>query len=68
MLLLICLGSGLSSLSLSATLVAVPAIARDLQASALHTSWVAAFFLLSNLVALLPASAWLIYMGANGWA
>ena len=51
----ICIGSFLTPLSLSATLVAIPAIANDLQADARLVSWIPAAFLLSNLIALLPA-------------
>ena len=51
----ICLSAFLTPLSLSATLVAVPAIAQDLKASAVYSSWIPAAFLVSNLIALLPA-------------
>ncbi len=51
----ICIGGFLAPLSLSATLVAVPAIAHDLHANAVYASWIPTAFLLSNLVTLLPA-------------
>lgn len=54
-LITICIGSFLTPLSLSATLVAIPAIAHDLQADARLVSWIPAAFLLSNLITLLPA-------------
>ena len=54
-LIIVCIGSFLTPLSLSATLVAIPAIARDLHADAVYVSWIPATFLLSNLVTLLPA-------------
>ena len=54
-LIIICIGSFLTPLSLSATLVAIPAIALDLNASAIYVSWIPASFLLSNIVTLLPA-------------
>jgi len=53
-LIIVCIGSFLTPMSLSATLVAIPAIARDLQADAIYVSWIPAIFLLSNLVMLLP--------------
>lgn len=54
-LIIICIGSFLTPLSLSATLVAIPAIAQDLHADAVYVSWIPATFLLSNIVTLLPA-------------
>jgi EmrB/QacA subfamily drug resistance transporter len=51
----ICIGGFLAPLSLSATLVAVPAIAQDLHANAVYASWIPTSFLLSNLISLLPA-------------
>ncbi len=51
----ICIGGFLAPLSLSATLVAVPAIAHDLHANAVYASWIPTAFLLSNLITLLPA-------------
>lgn len=54
-LLVVCIGSFLTPLSLSAALVAIPAIAADLHADAIYVSWIPATFLISNLVALLPA-------------
>lgn len=54
-LITICIGSFLTPLSLSATLVAIPAISRDLQVDAQIVSWIPAAFLLSNLITLLPA-------------
>lgn len=53
-LLIVCIGSFLTPLSLSATMVAIPAIARDLQADAVFVSWIPSVFLLANLIALLP--------------
>lgn len=41
-------------LSVSATLVAIPAIASDLSASALYASWIPSIFVLSSLVFQLP--------------
>ena len=54
-LIIVCIGSFLTPLSLSAILVAIPAIARDLHADAVYVGWIPATFLLSNLVTLLPA-------------
>ena len=54
-LIIVCIGSFLTPMSLSATLVAIPAIARDLHADAIYVSWIPAIFILSNLVTLLPA-------------
>jgi MFS family permease len=54
-LLIVCFSAFLTPLSLSATLVAVPAISIDLDAGAVLASWIPAAFLLSNLIALLPA-------------
>jgi len=54
-LLTICIGSFLTPLSLSATLVAIPAIAKDLNANAIYVSWIPSIFLLSNIISLLPA-------------
>lgn len=54
-LIIVCIGSFLTPLSLSATLVAIPAIAQDLNADAIYVSWIPAIFLLSNIVTLLPA-------------
>jgi EmrB/QacA subfamily drug resistance transporter len=51
----ICIGGFLAPLSLSATLVAVPAIAQGLNANAVYASWIPTAFLLSNLITLLPA-------------
>ncbi len=51
----ICIGGFLAPLSLSATLVAVPAIAHGLHANAVYASWIPTAFLLSNLITLLPA-------------
>ncbi len=41
--------------SLTATLIAIPAISADLHVSATLVSWIAASFILSNLIALLPS-------------
>ncbi len=54
-LFIICIGSFLTPLSLSATLVAIPSIAHDLNADAVYVSWIPATFLLSNIATLLPA-------------
>jgi EmrB/QacA subfamily drug resistance transporter len=54
-LIVVCIGSFLTPLSLSAALVAIPAIAADLHADAVYVSWIPAVFLISNLVTLLPA-------------
>ena len=51
----ICIGGFLAPLSLSATLVAVPAMAQGLHADAVLASWIPTAFLLSNLIMLLPA-------------
>ena len=53
-LVIISLSWFVTALNLSASLVAIPSIARDLQADAIHTSWIPSAFLLSNLIALLP--------------
>lgn len=53
-LLIVCIGSFLTPLSLSATMVAIPAIAADLKADAVYVSWIPSIFLLANLIALLP--------------
>ncbi|MEZ5535864.1 MAG: MFS transporter [Thiolinea sp.] len=53
-LLVISLSWFITALNLSASLVAIPAIARDLHADAVFTSWIPSAFLLSNLIALLP--------------
>lgn len=52
---LVCISVFLTPLSLSATLVAIPAIAETLQANAILVSWIPAAFLIANLVSLLPA-------------
>jgi EmrB/QacA subfamily drug resistance transporter len=51
----VCIGAFLAPLSLSATLVAVPAIAHGLHADAIYASWIPTAFLLANLIALLPS-------------
>jgi EmrB/QacA subfamily drug resistance transporter len=53
-LLIVCFSAFLTPLSLSATLVAIPAISNGLVADAVYASWIPAAFLLSNLIALLP--------------
>ncbi len=53
-LLVVCISAFLTPLALSATLVAVPAIAIDLHTDAVYASWIPAVFLLSNMIALLP--------------
>ena len=54
-LIIVCIGSFIVPLSLSASLVAIPAIANDLEANAVYVSWIPAAFILSNLIVLLPA-------------
>ena len=54
-LLSVCLGAFLTAATLSATLVAVPAIVDDLQADAILAAWIPASFILANLIALLPS-------------
>ncbi len=54
-LIIVCIGAFLVPLSLSASLVAIPAIAKDLAANAVYVSWIPAAFILSNLVVMLPA-------------
>ena len=54
-LIIVCLGAFLVPVSLSASLVAIPAIAADLEATAVYVSWIPAAFILSNLMVLLPA-------------
>ena len=54
-LIIVCIGAFLVPLSLSASLVAIPAIAKDLAANAVYVSWIPAAFILSNMVVMLPA-------------
>ena len=54
-LVIVCIGAFLMPLSLSASLVAIPAIATDLGANAVYVSWIPAAFILSNLIVLLPS-------------
>lgn len=54
-LLSVCVGAFLTAATLSATLVAVPAIVDDLGANAVLAAWIPASFVLVNLVVLLPA-------------
>ncbi len=54
-LLSVCLGAFLTAATLSATLVAVPAIVDELQADAVLAAWIPASFILANLIALLPS-------------
>ena len=54
-LIIVCIGSFLTPLALSAALVATPEIARDLNADAVLVSWIPAIFLLCNLITLLPS-------------
>lgn len=54
-LLSVCVGAFLTAATLSATLVAVPAIVDDLRANAVLAAWIPASFVLVNLVTLLPA-------------
>ena len=54
-LLIVCISSFLTPVSLSGSLVAVPAISADLHVSAVYASWIPAAFLLSNLLLMLPA-------------
>ena len=49
------MGAFLMPVALSASLVAIPAIAEELSADAVYVSWIPAAFLLSNLLVLLPA-------------
>ena len=51
----ICLVNLSNSLTMSSTNVAVPEIAKDLSADAVLISWIPTAFLLSNVVAILPA-------------
>lgn len=51
----VCVGAFLTAATLSATLVAVPAIVGDLRANAVLAAWIPASFVLVNLVTLLPA-------------
>ncbi len=53
-LLVVCIGSFLTPLSLSSVHIATPALANDLQADAILVSWVPTAFLLSNVISLLP--------------
>lgn len=54
-LIIICISSFLTPVSLSGSFVAVPAISEDLHVSAVYASWIPAAFLLSNLLMMLPA-------------
>ena len=54
-LIIVCIGSFLVPLSLSASLVAIPVIAKDFAANAVYVSWIPAAFILSNLMVLLPS-------------
>lgn len=54
-LLIFCVGSFLIPLTMSAVPIAIPAIARELEADAVLISWIPVSFLLSNLIFLLPA-------------
>ena len=53
-LIVVCIGSFLTPLSLSSVHIATPALANDLQADAILVSWVPTAFLLSNVITLLP--------------
>lgn len=52
---LVAISSFLTPLSLSGTIVAIPAIAEGLNANAVYVSWLPAAFLIANLISLLPA-------------
>lgn len=54
-LIIVCISSFLTPVSLSGSFVAVPAISEDLHVSAVYASWIPASFLLSNLLMMLPA-------------
>ncbi|MFM2319843.1 MAG: hypothetical protein RLZZ215_2464 [Pseudomonadota bacterium] len=54
-LIVVCISSFLTPVSLSGSFVAVPAISEDLHVSAVYASWIPAAFLLSNLLMMLPA-------------
>lgn len=54
-LIVVAVSSFLTPLSLSGSMVAVPAIAEDLHADAVYASWIPAAFLLSNLLCMLPS-------------
>lgn len=54
-LIIICISSFLTPVSLSGSFIAVPAISEDLHVSAVYASWIPAAFLLSNLLMMLPA-------------
>lgn len=54
-LVLVCMGAFLTPLALSAVVVAIPAIAIELNANAVMVSWIPAAFLVANLVTLLPS-------------
>jgi EmrB/QacA subfamily drug resistance transporter len=54
-LLSVCLAIFITSVSMSAASIAIPSIARDLEASARAVSWIPTSFLWGNIVLLLPA-------------
>ena len=54
-LIVVCISSFLTPVSLSGSFVAVPAISEDLHVSAVYASWIPAAFLLSNLLMMLPS-------------
>lgn len=54
-LIIVCISSFLTPVSLSGSFVAVPAISEDLHVNAVYASWIPASFLLSNLLMMLPA-------------
>lgn len=54
-LIIVCISSFLTPVSLSGSFVAVPAISEDLHVNAVYASWIPATFLLSNLLMMLPA-------------
>ena len=54
-LVVVCISSFLTPVSLSGSFVAVPAISEDLHVSAVYASWIPAAFLLSNLLMMLPS-------------
>jgi len=54
-LIVVCIGSFLTPLSLSSVHIATPAIAEALHANAIWVGWIPAAFILSNVVSILPA-------------
>ena len=54
-LVVVCISAFLTPLSLSGSLVAVPAMSEALHIDAIYASWIPASFLLSNLLSMLPS-------------